>query len=100
MNVISLLALIVSGGMLVISLITLSRNSHKDTKTSTREEGFREGKMDEKINKILEEVAEIKADVKKNNADFEDFKEKIEVKVKTLVDDAIKQHEAIYHRTN
>lgn len=97
MNIISLLALIISSGMFIISLITLSRNSHKDTRINTRDEGYREGKTDEKLNRILEEVAEIKADIKKNNSDFEEFKDKIEVKIKTIVNETIKKHEEIYH---
>lgn len=100
MNIISLIALIFSGGMLIISIITLSRNSHKDTKVDTRDEAYRQGQLDQKLNNIFEELTEIKAEIKKNNNAFEDFKEKIEAKVNDMIDEAIKKHEAIFHHNN
>lgn len=69
----------------------------KDNKTDTKEEAYRQGQIDEKLNTITKQLGIINEKLDKYDKSLEDFRLKLEDEVDTKIKEAMDTHERIYH---
>lgn len=97
MNVLSIVSSLISLLSLVVATIAIVRLFHRDTKSDSKTDAYRQGKLDEKLNNILSEIKEIKEQLSIYDKNLTDFKKEVLEDVNLKIGEAIKTHEAIYH---